>query len=88
MAIHARHDFHAFSTLGRSDLGASALRHHESCVDEAFFFVEHAAFSQFVGDVHENAAQNFTAAPGLKAAMNRSVVSDSTAGGYAIARRC
>jgi hypothetical protein len=29
-----------------------------------------AAFSQFVGDVHENAAQNFTAAPGLKAAMN------------------
>ena len=25
-------------------------------------------------DVHENAAQNFTAAPGLKAAMNRFVV--------------
>jgi hypothetical protein len=74
VAIHDRHDFHAFSTLGRSDLGASALRHQESCVDEAFFFVEHAAFSQFVGDVHENAPQNFTAAPGLKAAMNRFVV--------------
>jgi hypothetical protein len=69
--IHDRHDFHAFSTLGRSDLGASALRHHQGCVDEAFFFIEHAAFTQFVGDVHENAAQNFTAAPGLKAAMNR-----------------
>ena len=25
VAIHDRHDFHAFSTLGRSDLGASAL---------------------------------------------------------------
>ena len=48
VAIHDRHDFHAFSTLGRSDLGASALRHHEGCVDEAFFFVEHAAFAQFV----------------------------------------
>jgi len=66
--------FMTFSTLGRSDLGASALRHHEGCVNEAFFFVEHAAFAQFVGDVHENAAQNFTAAPGLKAAMNRFVV--------------
>ena len=44
-----------------SDLGASALRHHEGCVDEAFFFVKHAAFPQFVGDVHENATQNFTA---------------------------
>ncbi len=33
MAIHDRHDFHAFSTLGRSDLGASALRHHKGCVD-------------------------------------------------------
>ena len=74
MAIHDRHDFHAFSTLGRSDLGASALPHHECCVDEAFFFVEHAAFSQFVGDVHENAARNFTAAPRPKAAMNRLVV--------------
>jgi len=63
-----------FSTLGRSDLGASALRHHEGCVDEGYFFVEHAAFAQFVGDVHENAAQNFTAAPGLKEAMNRFVV--------------
>ena len=74
VAIHDRHDFHAFSTLRRSDLGASALRHHEGCVDEAFFFVEHAAFTQFVGNVHENAAQNFTAAPGLKAAMHRFVV--------------
>src|SRR6476469_6369575 len=66
--------FMTFSTLGRSDLGASALRHHEGCVDEGYFFVEHAAFAQFVGDVHENAAQNFTAAPGLKEAMNRFVV--------------
>src|SRR5262245_12900896 len=74
VAIHDRHDFHAFSTLGGSDLGAPALRHHESCVDEAFLFVEHAAFAQFVGDVHENAAQNLAAAPRLKAAMNRFVV--------------
>ena len=43
MAIHYRHYFHAFSALGRSDLGASALRHYEGCVDKAFFFVEHAA---------------------------------------------
>src|SRR5262245_16194827 len=74
VAIHDRHDFHAFSTLGGSDLGAPALRHHESCVDEAFLFVEHAAFAQFVGDVHESAAQNLTAAPRLKAAMHRFVV--------------
>ena len=74
VAIHDRHDFHAFSTLGRSDLGASALRHHEGGVDEAFFFVKHAAFAQFVGNVHENGTQNFTAAPRLKAAMNRFVV--------------
>ena len=31
-------------------------------------------FPQFVGNVHENATQNFTAAPRLKAAMNRFVV--------------
>jgi len=48
--------------------------HHEGCVDEAFFFVKHAAFAQFVGNVHENATQNFTAAPRLKAEMNRFVV--------------
>src|SRR5262245_10710975 len=74
VAIHDRHACHAFCTLGGSDLGASALRHREGCVYEAFFFVEHAAFAQFVSDVHENAAQNLTAAPRLKAAMNRFVI--------------
>jgi hypothetical protein len=40
MAIHNRHDFHAFSALGRSDLRAPTLSHHEGCIDDAFFFVQ------------------------------------------------
>ena len=52
-----------------SDLGASALRHHESCVDEAFFFVEHAAFAQFSLAIRSMRMPRRTssgAAPGLK----------------------
>jgi hypothetical protein len=40
IAIHNRHDFHAFSALGRSDLRAPTLSHHEGCIDDAFFFVQ------------------------------------------------
>ena len=39
MAIHNRHDFHAFSALRSSDFQPAA-RHNEGCVDEAFFFVQ------------------------------------------------
>jgi hypothetical protein len=74
VAMHYRQDFHAFSALGRSDLGAAALRHHEGCVDKAFFFVGHAAFTQLIGNVGQDAAQNFAATPSLKAAMHCFVV--------------
>jgi hypothetical protein len=40
MAIHNRHDFHAFSALCGSDLRAAAFRHNEGRVNEAFFFIE------------------------------------------------
>ena len=42
MAIHNRHDFHAFSALRRSDFRPATLGHHERRVDEAFFFVQRA----------------------------------------------
>ena len=39
MAIHDRHDFHAFSALRGSDFQPATLGHNEGCVDEAFFAV-------------------------------------------------
>ena len=42
MAIHNRHDFHAFSALRWSDFRPATLGHHERRVDEAFFFIQRA----------------------------------------------
>ena len=46
MAIHNRHDFHAFSALCGSDLCPAAFRHNEGRVNEAFFFIEGTSYNQ------------------------------------------
>jgi hypothetical protein len=74
VAIHNRHDFQAFSTLGRANLRAAALGHSESCVDEAFFFIQRISVAKFVGDIRQNLTQHLAAAPSLKPAMHRFVV--------------
>ena len=73
MAIHNRHDFHAFSALRSSDF-QPATCHNEGCVDEAFFFVQCASIAKLVGKIHQHATQNLIAAPSLKAPMHSFVV--------------
>jgi hypothetical protein len=74
MAIHNRHDFHAFSALCGSDIRAAAFGHYERRVDEAFFFIKRAAVAKLVGNIRQHATQNLVAAPRLKAPMHRFVV--------------
>src|SRR5215471_3314063 len=74
MAIHNRHDFHAFSALGSSDFQPATLGHNEGCVDEAFFFVQYASIAKLVGNIRQHATQNLIAAPSLKAPMHGFVV--------------
>src|SRR6266566_4142509 len=74
MAIHNRHDFHAFSALRSSDFQPATLGHNEGCVDEAFFFVQGASVAKLVGNIRQHATQNLIAAPSLKAPMHSFVV--------------
>ena len=54
VAIHNRHDFQTFSTLGRANIRAAALGHSEDCVDEAFFFIQRTSVAKFVGDIRQS----------------------------------
>ena len=74
MTIHNRHDFHAFSAFRRTDFRPTAFGHRKGRVDEALLFIERAALSKLVGDIHQDLAQNLIAAPCLKPAMNGFVV--------------
>src|SRR5262245_10648436 len=66
MAIHNRHDFHAFSTLRSSDFQPATLGHNEGCVG--------ASIAKLVGNIRQHATQNLIAAPSLKAPMHSFVV--------------
>ena len=74
VAIHYRHDFHAFSALCRPDLGAATFRHDKRRIDEAFFFIQRTPIAKFVGNVRQRATQDLIPAPGLKAPMHGFVV--------------
>src|ERR1700752_515560 len=74
MAIHNRHDFHAFSALRWSDFRSATFGHNERRIDEAFFFVQRAFVAKLVGNIRQNSTQNLVAAPSLKAPMNSFVV--------------
>ena len=74
VTIHDRHDFHAFSTLGRAYFRTPALGHREGRVDEALFFVQHSFVAKLVGTIGQHSTQNFIAAPSLKAPMHCFVV--------------
>src|SRR6266545_772709 len=74
MAIHNRHDFHAFSALCSSDFQPATLGHNEGCVDEAFFFLQYASIAKLVGNIRQHATQNLIAASSLKAPMHGFVV--------------
>ncbi|HEY2528997.1 MAG TPA: hypothetical protein VGJ20_13800 [Xanthobacteraceae bacterium] len=88
MAIDNRHDFHAFSALGRSNFCPAALRHDEGRLDEALLFIERASVAKLVSNVHQDPAQNFVSAPSLKSVDAQFCSSDSFAAAYAIARLC
>ena len=70
MAIHNRHDFHAFSALRWSDFRPATFGHNERRIDEAFFFIQRAFVAKLVGNVRQNPTQNLVAAPSLKASMH------------------
>ena len=74
VAIHNRHDFHAFSALGRPHFGTATLGHREGRIDKAFFFIERSTFAKLVGDVRQNPTQYLAAAPRLETTMHRFVV--------------
>jgi hypothetical protein len=74
MAIHNRHDFHAFSAFRSSDFRPPTLGHDEGCVDETFFFVQCAAIAKLVGNIRQHATQNLIATPTLKTPMHSFVV--------------
>ena len=74
MAIHNRHDFHAFSALRCSNFRPATFGHDERRIDEAFFFIQRAFVAKLVGDVGQNPTQNLVAAPSLKAPMHGFVV--------------
>src|SRR5207244_12779133 len=74
MAIHNRHDFHAFSASRRSNFFATALRGCERGIDEAFRLIDLAFLAQRIRKIREYFAQNFLTAPLLEAPMNRLVV--------------
>src|ERR1700746_3760010 len=74
MAIHNRHDFHAFSALRWSDFRPATFGHNECRIDEAFFFVQRALVAKLVGNVRQNQTQNLVAEPSLKAPMHSFVV--------------
>src|ERR1700722_8899521 len=74
MAIHNRHDFHAFSALRWSDFRPATFGHNERRIDEAFFFIQRAVFTKLVGNVRQNQTQNLVEAPSLKASMHSFVV--------------
>ena len=88
MTIHDRHDFQAFSSLCRANVGTSSLRHRKGRVDEAFFFVQHAARTKLVGDVRSKlvAESRFGTKSGTGDA--RFCNSDNTAAACAIAPPC
>ena len=73
VAIHNRHDFHAFSTLGRADLRAPALGHREGRVDKAHqqaknvkeLLKEHFAYVITVCDSARERAPIFPFTPNL-----------------------
>ena len=74
MAIHNRHDFHAFSALRRADRCPAALRHYKCRVDEALFFIQCAFVAKLIGDIRQDPTQDFVVAPSLKTAMHRFVI--------------
>src|SRR5438309_8724415 len=74
VAIHDRHDFHAFSAPRRPNFLATALRRCERGVDEAFRLIDLAFLAQGIGKIREYLAQHFLATPLLEAPMNRLVV--------------
>src|SRR2546430_560791 len=71
VAIHDRHDFHAFSAPRRPNFLATALRRCERGVDEAFRLIDLAFLAQGIGKIREYLAQHFLATPLLEAPIDR-----------------
>ena len=74
MAIHYRHDFHAFSTLGWTDFRASALGHRKGRVDELSSSSSTPLSRSSLATSVRTSTQNFAVAPRLKPTMHGFVV--------------
>src|SRR5215831_923125 len=74
VAIHYRHDFHAFSAPRRANLDTATLRRRERGIDEALRLINLAFITQRVGQIREYFAQRLFAAPLLEAPMHGLVV--------------
>ena len=88
MAIHNRHDFHAFSALRWSDFRPATFGHNEGRIDEAFFFIQRAVFTKLVGNVRQNQTQNLVASTKFESVDAQFCSSDSIAAACAIAHLC
>jgi hypothetical protein len=53
VALHYRHDFHAFSALCGSNFRSVTFRHNECRIDDAFFFIQRALIAKFVGNIRQ-----------------------------------
>src|SRR5262249_53578451 len=74
MAIHDRHDFHAFSALRSSDFHPPPLANNEVCFNKSFFFVQSPSTAKLVANIRHPATKTRTAAPRLKPPMHSFVV--------------
>jgi hypothetical protein len=58
VAIHDRHDFHAFSASDRANLLVTSLRRGQACVDVALRLVQLALIAQNVRHLCERGAND------------------------------
>jgi hypothetical protein len=77
VAIHYRHDFNAFSTLGLTNFVATTLRRRKNCINETLRFINITLSAKRVGKVGQYHSQNVTSAPLLKATMHRFIVREA-----------
>src|SRR5580700_7334798 len=84
MAIHNRHDFHAFSALRWSDFRPATFGHNERRIDEAFFFIQRAFVAKLLGNVGQYQTQKSRGSTKFESVDAQFCSSDSFAAACAI----
>src|SRR5690349_13927801 len=74
VAIHNRHNFHAFAASRRANFLSATLRRCEARINKALRFVDFSLLAQSVGEIGKHLAQRFLGTPLLEAPMHGLVV--------------